>query len=158
MTGKPPTAADDSRAASPPCEQEASRARPEDPLRILDVDDLRDAADSLARLLRLLGHEARVAYSGSAALTAAEQFQPQAILLDIGLPALDGFQVAGLLRQMPVLQSACLIALSGHGGDVFRERARDAGFDEYLLKPINTKQLESLLSELAAGRCGLPAA
>jgi two-component system CheB/CheR fusion protein len=142
-------------------ESAASSSNPPEggsPLRILIVDDLTDAADSLARLLRLLGHEARAAYSGPAALSAAQQFLPHAILLDIGLPALDGYQVAGMLRQIPALQSACLIALSGHGGEVFRERARQAGFDEYLLKPINTEQLELLLSELAAGRCSLPVA
>ena len=120
------------------------------PLRILVVDDLADAADSLAILLRILGHEVRTAYDGPAALEAAEQFQPHAILLDIGLPRLDGYQVAQRLRQMPGLQSACLIAVSGYGRDSDVEQAFQAGFHLHLLKPVTSERLTTLLAELAS--------
>jgi two-component system, sensor histidine kinase len=119
-------------------------------LRILVVDDLADAADSLAILLRILGHEVRTAYDGAAAITTAEQFQPHAVLLDIGLPKLDGYQVAQRLRQMPLLQSACLIAISGYGRDSDIEQAYRAGFDLHLLKPVSAEQLTALLAELAS--------
>jgi two-component system CheB/CheR fusion protein len=157
MARQSPSATDEPWRAAPPqsdsgtsTQQTGEGSR----LRSLIFDDLADAADSLARLLRLLGHETLTAYSGQAALRAAQQFLPHAVLLDIGLPALDGYQVARLLRQQPELQTACLIALSGHSGEIHRERARQAGFDECLLKPINIQRLEPLLAEVAAGRCG----
>ena len=117
-------------------------------LRILVVDDLADAADSLAILLRILGHEVRTAYDGAAALIAAEQFQPHAILLDIGLPRLNGYQVAQRLRQIDTLQSACLIAISGYGRESDVEQAYQAGFDLHLLKPVTADRLTTALAEL----------
>ena len=119
-------------------------------LRILVVDDLVDAADSLAVLLRILGHEVCTAYDGPAALVAAEQFQPHAVLLDIGLPRLDGYQVARRLRQMPQLQSSCLIAISGYGRDSDVEQAYQAGFHLHLLKPVSADRLTTLLAELVS--------
>jgi CheY-like chemotaxis protein len=145
--------ADESLRAPPPPsasgadQQQIPRRRK---LRILVVDDLTDAADSLALLLRLLGHEVRTAYTGPAALSAAEQFHPDAILLDIGLPELDGYQVAMRLRQTPPLQKACLIAISGYGRESDIRHAYEAGFDLHLLKPVSTERLESLLADLVA--------
>jgi len=117
-------------------------------LRVLIVDDLVDAADSLALLLRRLGYEVRVVYDGASALSAAAEFTPQAILLDLALPKLDGFQVAVQLRQDVALQSVCLIAVSGFGQAADLARTRDAGFDFHLLKPVNLSELQRLLGAL----------
>jgi two-component system CheB/CheR fusion protein len=150
MGSNPPSGSDDPQRAAP-----AGVQLPDDvptsgkpALRILVVDDLADAADSLALLLRLLGHEVRTAYNGPAALVAAEQFHPQVVLLDIGLPALDGYQVAKRLRQMPKLQRACLIAVSGYGQPADVECAYNSGFDRHLLKPVTTEHLTLLLAEI----------
>lgn len=117
-------------------------------LRILVVDDLADAADSLARLLRAVGYEVHTAYDGPTAILAAERASPQLVLLDIGLPRMDGYQVARLLRQMPSMQSACLIALSGYGRDSDIEQAYLAGFDQHLLKPVSQERLVAVLREM----------
>jgi CheY-like chemotaxis protein len=117
-------------------------------LRILVVDDLIDAADSLALLLRMMGHEAQTAYDGHTALQAAEQFAPHAVLLDIGLPRLDGYAVAMRLRRIPGLQRVCLIAVSGYGRQSDIDMAKEAGFDEHLLKPVSMERLEALLVAL----------
>ena len=115
------------------------------PLRVLIVDDLVDAADSLAILLRRLGYEVQATYDGASALRAAAEFLPQAVLLDLALPKLDGFQVAARLRQMPDLQNVCLIALSGYGQADDVARTRTAGFDFHLIKPVNFDELLRLL-------------
>jgi CheY-like chemotaxis protein len=116
--------------------------------RVLIVNDFVDAADSLALLLRRLGFDVRAVYDGAAALVEAAEFVPQAILLDLALPRLDGFQVAIRLRENPALQNACLIALSGFGQAADRERTRGAGFDFHLLKPVNLDDLRRLLETL----------
>jgi CheY-like chemotaxis protein len=155
MGSNPPSGADDPQRAVPPNFQSRRGARGEDKptsgkpaLRILVVDDLADAADSLALLLRVLGHEVRTEYDGPAALVAAEQFHPHVVLLDIGLPALDGCQVAQRLRQMPKLQRACLIAVSGYGQQADVEYAHQSGFDRHLLKPVTTEHLTLILTEI----------
>jgi len=111
----------------------------------LIVDDLADAADSLALLLRRLGYQVQATYDGASALRMAAEFKPQAVLLDLALPKLDGFQVAARLRQDGALQTMCLIALSGFGQADDRERTRSAGFDFHLLKPVNFEELLPLL-------------
>jgi CheY-like chemotaxis protein len=116
--------------------------------RILIVDDLVDAADSLARLLRRLGYEVRTVYDGVSAVAAAEEFLPDAILLDLALPQFDGLKVAAQLRQRAKLQSVCLIALSGFGQAGDFEQTRAAGFDFHLIKPVNLNELQRLLSAL----------
>src|SRR5262245_65731412 len=111
MGSNPPSGFNDPQRAAPPRLQspdgteqgEDIPTNGKPALRILVVDDLADAADSLALLLRVFGHEVRTAYNGPAALVAAEQFHPQVVLLDIGLPAQGGYQVAKRLRQMPQL-------------------------------------------------------
>ncbi|MBF6651061.1 response regulator, partial [Methylobacter sp. BlB1] len=118
----------------------------EGPLRILVVDDNRDAAQSLSVLLTSEGHEVLLAYDGYTALEIAQAEQPQVALLDIGLPGMDGYAVARALRQDPALKMTQLIALSGYGREVDRETARTAGFNGYLTKPIDFDELLCTLS------------
>ncbi len=124
-------------------------------LRLLVVDDNMDAADSLAMLLRLGLHEVQVAYTGPEALQAALNYRPDIILLDIGLPGLDGYQIAKRLRREPQTQKAVLIALTGYGQESDKEQARQAGFDHHLVKPVDPTQLQNLLA-LMVERESLP--
>ncbi|HEX4591591.1 MAG TPA: response regulator, partial [Gemmataceae bacterium] len=103
--------------------------------RVLVVDDNVDGADSLARLLRLGGHEVRLAHDGPAALTTAEEFHPDAVILDIGLPDMNGLEVARRLRQMPDTDRMMLVAVTGYGRDEDRVRSLEAGFDYHFVKP-----------------------
>lgn len=114
--------------------------------RILVVDDNSDSTTTMAMALKLLGHEVRTALSGASALEAAKQFQPEVVLLDIGLPGMDGYEVARRLRELPATRHARLIALTGYGREEDRRRGREAGFDEYQLKPIAPETLKELLS------------
>lgn len=116
-------------------------------LRVLVVDDNRDAADSLALLLELSGYQVATAADGYSALTAARGFRPEVVLLDIGLPGLDGYAVVQRLRQDPDTRSAHVIAISGYGGEEQRERSRQAGFDLHLVKPVDPEFLQRLLAE-----------
>jgi PAS domain S-box-containing protein len=116
------------------------------PLRILVVDDNNDAAQSLSLLLSCEGHSVSLAYDGHAALEKALTEQPQVLLLDIGLPGMDGYTVARTLRQDPKLKAAYLIALSGYGQKEDKEQAKIAGFDDYLTKPVNFDELRSALN------------
>jgi PAS domain S-box-containing protein len=117
-------------------------------LKILVVDDNRDAADSCATLLELCGHHVQTAYTGRNALELAETFRPHALLLDIGLPDFDGYQLARKIRAAPWGNSVVLIALTGWGQEQDRRRAFDAGFDYHLTKPIAPETVESLLRSL----------
>lgn len=122
--------------------------RPKGPfrsLKILVVEDERDTADSLARLLRLGGHEVEVAYSGQIALLLAQQHKPDVVLLDLGLPRVDGYQVVQQLRSKPETQDAFIAAVTGYGSEADRERCKAAGFDLHLLKPIAIEKLLALL-------------
>jgi signal transduction histidine kinase/CheY-like chemotaxis protein len=114
-------------------------------LRILVVDDNQDAADTLATLMRLEGHTVEVAFDGPTALSVAAQFQPQVVLLDIGMPVMDGYQVTRELRKREPTKSAVILALSGYGQAEDRERAKAAGFDDHLTKPIDSVLLLSVL-------------
>ena len=114
--------------------------------RVLVVDDNVDSAESLALWLRLVGHEVRLVHEGLAALEEARVFRPEIVVLDIGLPDIDGYQVAELLRQEAGLEGMLLIALTGYGQDEDRQRCYDAGFDEHLIKPVDPASLEALLS------------
>ena len=114
-------------------------------LRILVVDDSKDAADSLAQLLSLLGHEVRVAYDGPTALQAAESFLPEVVLLDIGLPGMDGYEVARTLRDQVGLRDARLIAATGLSCEDDRDRFREAGFAHFLVKPFELSELQEVL-------------
>lgn len=114
--------------------------------RVLIVDDNVDAADSLAMLLNIDGHEAAAAYSATAALEAVERWKPEIVLLDVGLPEVDGYEIARRLRASNPVPGIRLIALTGYGRDEDRERAREAGFDDHLLKPADMEALQRLLA------------
>jgi two-component system CheB/CheR fusion protein len=119
--------------------------------RILVIEDCRDAADSLCMLLELCGHQVTVAYTGPAGVERARQFRPDVVLCDLGLPGLSGFEVARELRRDAATASARLISLSGYGREEDRRRARAAGFDDSLVKPVDPVELEKVL---AAGQPG----
>ena len=119
------------------------------PQRVLVVDDNADAAESIGVLLQLWGHEVRLAHGGEEALQAASQFQPQVLLLDIGLPVLDGYEVARRLRRQPGGGDAVLVALTGYGQESDRHKAREAGFDHHLTKPVEPEALQDLLASLS---------
>ncbi len=118
-------------------------------LRVLVVDDNRDSAHSLALLLQEIGCDVRTAYDGEAALVAAEAFDPDAVLLDIGLPRLNGFEAARRLRARPRAQPLLLLALTGYGHDEYRVQARAAGFDHHFVKPVELEALQRVLSDRA---------
>ena len=114
--------------------------------RVMVADDNKDAADSLAMLLELGGHEVRVAHRGRAALELAQTFRPDVAIIDIGMPDLSGYEVAKELRRESWGTGICLIALTGWGQDDDRQRAKDAGFDRHMTKPVEAWALEELLS------------
>jgi PAS domain S-box-containing protein len=118
---------------------------PSIPLRILIVEDNRDTADSLRDLLQFHGCTVEVAYTGTEGLEAAQRFLPAVVLCDLGLPGLDGFELAAALRRRPELERTLLLAVSGYGGEETRRRARAAGFDDQLVKPIDFDELRRLL-------------
>lgn len=114
-------------------------------LRVLVVDDNRDGAELLADTLRLMGHDTRTAHDGLQALGEAETFRPQVVLLDIGLPGIDGFEVCRRLRRQAWAQQCLLVAVTGWGSDDDRRRTREAGFDHHLVKPVAPQHLARLL-------------
>ncbi len=120
-----------------------------EPLRILVVEDNRDAADSLRLLLELLGHRVAVAYNGPEGVRRAREWRPDVVLCDIGLPGLDGYEVAGELRHDPATAGARLIAITGYGQEEARRRTREAGFDHHLTKPVDPAVLQPLLVRTA---------
>lgn len=122
------------------------------PRRILVVDDNVDGAKSLALLLKLAGHTTSIAYSGPAALERARSFAPEVVFLDIGLPGMNGYEVARRLRAEPNGAALTLVALTGWGTDDDRKRAHDAGFDHHLTKPVDAAQVHALLADRSAAR------
>src|SRR5262249_14722787 len=120
--------------------------------RILVVDDNPDAGDTLARLLELNGHEVRLARDGPTALEAARDFRPEIVLLDIGLPRMDGYEVARRLREQPGTKHALLVALTGYCQEEDRRRSQAAGFDHHLVKPADPGVLQRLLAEMPEQR------
>jgi CheY-like chemotaxis protein/two-component sensor histidine kinase len=135
---------------APECEAEplpeALPVRATSGLKVLLVDDNTDATESLALLLKMAGHEVRTAASGSAALKIAQSFLPNAIVLDIGLPRMNGYKVAQRLRAAPATAHALLIALTGYGQAKDRRLAEASGFDHHLVKPVNLNELLAVLS------------
>jgi CheY-like chemotaxis protein len=125
----------------------APRASTHRPRKILVVDDNVDAAETLADMLRLLGHEVVVAYNAIAALATAETAKPQLALLDLGLPVVDGYQLAQQIRAHPELAKVSLVALTGYGSERERDRAKAAGFDHHLVKPLDPDLLAKLLDD-----------
>jgi two-component system, OmpR family, response regulator len=114
--------------------------------RVLLVDDSVDAAEALSMLLETLGHEVRTLHDGTSALAIVDEFRPEVVILDIGLPGMDGFALARELRKLPSTRDALLLALTGFGGDEDRLRARAAGFDHHLVKPVSFADLEDLIA------------
>jgi CheY-like chemotaxis protein len=119
------------------------------PLRILLVDDNVDAVHTLQLFLHSAGHEVEVAYSASDALALSRTFTPEVCLLDIGLPDFDGNELARRLRQLAQTSDAILIAMTGYGRQQDRDASMAAGFDHYLVKPVNTTQLSDILAAAA---------
>jgi PAS domain S-box-containing protein len=120
--------------------------QPSPPRRVLVVDDNRDAADSLALLLELNGHEVRTAYDGLAGVELARKFHPHVVLLDIGLPGLNGYDAARAMREEAQGGGVVLVATTGWGHENDKRRAREAGFDLHLTKPISLDALDSVLN------------
>ena len=122
--------------------------------RVLIVDDNNDAADSLADLLRDVGHEVEVAYSPVAALKVVETFRPQVAVLDIGLPVMDGYELAARLRSNPATADCLLIALTGYGQSHDRIRSEEGGFQYHLVKPVDIAQLFRIVAGEGAAAAG----
>jgi len=133
---------------APPMAEPAGRPRSQDPSlvprRILVVDDNADGAQASAILLRLDGHDVRTAHSGPETLEIATTFRPDVIFLDIAMPGIDGFETARRLRRMPSLDAALLVAVTGYGRESDRQQAREAGFDEFVLKTSTAQALRVL--------------
>jgi PAS domain S-box-containing protein len=146
-----------------PMLQDHARPLPEEPAadwsavtagtqrRILVVDDNADAAVSMAMMLRLMGNEVRTAGDGIEAVELAEQFRPQVILMDIGMPKLDGYEATQRIREQPWGRDTTVIALTGWGQDADRVKSKQAGCDGHLVKPINWPDLQKILAELQGG-------
>jgi PAS domain S-box-containing protein len=129
-----------------PAANRAKAALAADRRRILVVDDNVDAAQCLGLMLSQLGHDVRILHDGLEAVEAGRNVSPDLVFLDIAMPGVDGFEVVRRLRKMPELTKTRFVALSGHSQQTFRERARDAGFDEYCVKPIAPESLSELLA------------
>jgi CheY-like chemotaxis protein len=121
-------------------------------LRVLVVDDDRDAADSLAMLLELWGHRPRVAYGAEAALRAAADEPPDVVLLDLGLPGMDGFKLAAGLRALNGTDGTVFFAVTGHTLPTYRDRAKACRFAEVLLKPVEPETFRKLLADQQTAR------
>jgi len=131
--------------------QPAPKAEVETQRRILIVDDNRDSADSLAMLLELTGNKTFMAHDGIEAVEAIEKHRPEVVLLDIGLPKLDGHEVCRRVREQPWGKNIVVIALTGWGQDDDRRRSQEAGFNGHLVKPVDYDKLLDLLSTLTNG-------
>jgi signal transduction histidine kinase len=126
--------------------------------RVLIVEDNPDIADTTATMLAIGGHTVRCARDGEQAITEAQNFAPEVVLLDVGLPQLDGYQVARRLRQLPPTRHALIIGLTGYGMPADRQRGREAGFDHHLLKPADPAELRRLIESRAPVASGAEAA
>jgi len=132
----------------------ATKAEGQSPRRVLVVDDNADAADTLADLLTDLGYVARATYDAVSALDVIRSFRPELCFLDIGLPVMDGYELATRVRQMPEAAGVRLVAVTGYGRDADRQRARAAGFDGHLVKPVSLETLDRVLTAGAPNLAG----
>ena len=137
--------------AKPPPEPTVSEPTPPTSRLILVVDDNRDSAESLAMLLKLMGNKTHTAYDGLEAVEAAATVRPDVILLDIGLPKLNGYEACRRIREQPWGKNMVLVALTGWGQEEDRQKSREAGFDGHIVKPVDHAALTKLLAELSAG-------
>jgi CheY-like chemotaxis protein len=145
FTVRIPALDDDAQACAPEAAQSSRADETSAERRVLVADDHRDSAASLARLLELLGYSVRVAHDGEAAIAEAQAFRPHAILLDIGMPKLNGYEACRAIREQPWARDVVIVALTGWGQDADRHRSREAGFDHHLVKPVELDALESVL-------------
>jgi CheY-like chemotaxis protein len=118
-------------------------------LRVLVVDDNVDTVESLAMLL-MEGHEVRTAHDGLKGLEAALEYRPDVVLLDIGLPGLNGYEVAKRIRLHPALKNVVLVAMTGYGQETDRQRSQEAGFDHHLVKPARFEQVQKILASVSS--------
>ena len=116
--------------------------------RVLVVDDNRDAAASLAMILKMMGHEVRSANDGEAAVALAAEYRPRLVLMDLGMPKVDGYEAARRMRAQSWGAELFLVALTGWGTEEDRRRTQDAGFDSHLVKPIDMGILRKVIAEL----------
>ncbi|MDP2391534.1 MAG: response regulator, partial [Acidobacteriota bacterium] len=123
---------------------------------VLVVDDSIDTADSLALLLSVSGHRVRTAHDGPTALAAIAQAPPDAVVMDIGLPGIDGYEVARRVRRRPGTDSMVLVAMTGYGQERDRQMAREAGFNHHLVKPADLDELLRILADVADGSAAAP--
>jgi len=119
------------------------------PLRVLVVDDNRDVAQSMGRMLEMLGHSVRVEYGGASAIRASDEFSPDVVLLDIGMPGLNGYDVCQTIKRKPSLKNTVVVAQTGWAEGQRGARAQEAGFDHHLVKPVHIDTLAGLLSSIA---------
>lgn len=138
------------RKFTPPLPSAQTAPLPGHGCRVLVVDDNVDLAGSLVMPLKMSGHAARMLHDGQSALEAALIERPDAVLLDIGLPGLDGFEVARRIRQQPALKAVLLIALTGYGRATDRQRSQEAGFDHHLVKPADFDEVQKILASVAS--------
>ena len=138
-----PTLIKKSKGKTPTTEETPTTAH-----RILIVDDNRDAATSLATLLRLTGNETQTAYDGLEAVAAAGMFRPEVVLLDISLPKMNGYDACRRIRQQPWGKNMVLVALTGWGQDEDRRQSKDAGFDHHMVKPLDLAAFMKMLASL----------
>ncbi|HEX7984303.1 MAG TPA: response regulator [Duganella sp.] len=122
--------------------------------RILIIDDNNQAADVAAELLGLYGYQTAVAYSGSEGLQTAKEFAPDVILLDLGMPVMDGFQVAAALRAQPEFANLALVAFTAWGDKGTRQRTQDAGFDQHITKPAGMEEILRAIGTACDMRAG----
>jgi signal transduction histidine kinase len=134
-------------AMSAPPQPAADKSRSAGARRILVVDDTRDSADSLAMLLKITGHETQTAHNGLEAIEKAESYRPNVILLDIGMPKMNGYDACRAIRGQPWGQDIKMIALTGWGQEEDRRKSKDAGFDGHLVKPVDISALLALLAD-----------
>ena len=128
--------------------EESKTGRDISPIKVMVVDDNRDAAILMGRLLRTLGNDVQVVHDGFSALEMAQQFRPDAVLLDIGLPEMDGYDTARMLRELPACKDVLIIAVTGWGQEEDREKGRLAGFDHHVVKPADSATLMELLTSV----------
>ncbi|HEY2292718.1 MAG TPA: ATP-binding protein [Thermoanaerobaculia bacterium] len=133
-------------AASLSASRRPAASRPAGSRRVLVVDDNQDAAESLETLLGLWGHQARSAQDGQAALLQVAAFEPEIVLLDIGLPGMDGYEVARQIRALPAGRNALIVAVTGYGRSSDRLQSQEAGFDHHLVKPVQPEVLQELIA------------
>ncbi|MDD2234516.1 MAG: PAS domain S-box protein [Desulfitobacteriaceae bacterium] len=129
-------------------EQTTAQSKLSPTLRILVIDDIPDVAEIICSLLRLKGHEVISAYNGGEGIAKAKEFHPQVLFCDIGMPGMNGYEIAGSIRRDQELKDTCLIALTGYAQPEDLERARAAGFNRHLAKPVDIAELEKILKEL----------